>query len=264
LFPNTTYPNGILNSILLVIFPVVALYILKLGRNRGSIHWERLSLFSAILLVLFAGGIVVSVKIGGGSNLHNLDAFLLIAMVAAVYLFFDRVRPEAEGKTYWRPVHWVVTALLIVIPLTRIVQIDTELKRFDNQPVIQDLVKLQEIIDLTQASNGDILFISQRHYITFNYVHGVTLVPEYEKVFLMEMAMANNQAYLNQFEQDLKNHRYALIVSEPLAMVIQDEEDVFFEENNAWTTRITSLIRKYYYESVSLPNALIVVSEPNP
>jgi hypothetical protein len=264
LFPNITYPNGILISILLVIFPVLVLYILKLGRNRGAVHWERLSLFTAILMVFFAGGIVVSVKIGGGSNLHNMDAFLVFMLIAAVYLFFDHVNPEAGETPYWRPVHWVVTALLIVMPLTSVVQMDAELKQFDNQPVIQDLVKLQEIIDARTDSNGEILFISQRHYITFNYVHGVTLVPEYEKVFLMEMAMADNQSYLDQFEQDLKNHRYALIISEPLAMVIQNEEDVFFEENNAWTTRVTSLIRKYYHESVSLPNALIVVLEPNP
>jgi hypothetical protein len=264
LFPNTTYPNGILISILLVFFPALVLYVLKLGRSRGAVHWERSSLFTAILMVFFGGGIVVSVKIGGGSNLHNMDAFLVFALVAAVYLFFDRVSPEAGKTPYWRPVHWVVTALLVVIPLTSVAQMDTELKRFDNQPVIQDLVKLQEIIDATTASNGEILFISQRHYITFNYVHGVTLVPDYEKVFLMETAMANNQSYLNQFEQDLKNHRFALIVSEPLAMVIQNEEDVFFEENNAWTTRVTSLIRMYYHESVNLPNALIVVSEPNP
>ena len=264
LFPNTTYPKGILISILLVFFPALVLYILKLGRNRGAVKWERLSLFAAILMVFFAGGIVVSVKIGGGSNLHNMDAFLVFALVAAVYLFFDRINPETGRNPYWRPIHWVVTALLVVMPLINVVQMDAELKKFDNQPVVQDLVKLQKIIDTTTVSNGEILFISQRHYITFNYVHDVTLVPDYEKVFLMEMAMANNQSYLNQFEQDLKNHRYALIVSEPLAMVIQDEEDVFFEENNAWTTRVTSLIRKYYHESVSLPNALIVVSEPNP
>ena len=264
LFPNITYPNGILISILLVIFPALILYILKLGRNRGAMHWGRLSIFAASLMVFFAGGIVVSVKIGGGSNLHNMDAFLVFALIAALYLFFDRVSQEAGEKTRRRPVHWVVTALLIVMPMTSVVQMDAELKQFDNQPVIQDLVKLQEIIDASTVSNGKILFISQRHYITFSYIHGVTLVPEYEKVFLMEMAMANNQSYLNQFEQDLKNHRYTLIISEPLSMVIQDEEDVFFEENNAWTTRVTSLIRKYYHESVSLPSALIVVSEPNP
>lgn len=264
LFPNTTYPNGILISILLVIFPALILYILKLGRNRGAVQWERLSLFAAILMVFFAGGIVVSVKIGGGSNLHNMDAFLIFALVAAVYLFFDRVNPETGKTPCWRPVHWVVTALLVVMPLVSVVQMDAELKQFDNRPVVQDLVKLQKIIDATTVSNGEILFISQRHYITFNYVHDITLVPDYEKVFLMEMAMANNQSYLNQFEQDLKNHRFALIMSEPLTMVIQDEEDVFFEENNAWTTRVTSLIRKYYHESVNLPDALIVVSEPNP
>jgi hypothetical protein len=223
-----------------------------------------LLLLNAILIVFFAGGIVVSVKIGGGTNLHNMDAFLVFLLIAAAYCYFKGFISET-GTAYDRhPIHWIVTALLIIMPVSYVIQVDKNIRSFDNQPVIQDLEKLQDIIDATPVENGQVLFISQRHYITFNYVRGVTLVPDYEKVFLMEMAMADNQVYLGQFEQDLKSHRFALIVSEPLYMVVQDEEDDYFEENNAWTTRVTALIRKYYQESVRLPAALIVVSEPIP
>jgi hypothetical protein len=264
LFPNITYPNGVLLSILLAVFPVLILLLVKLGRTDGKIHRERLLLLNAILIVFFAGGIVVSVKIGGGTNLHNMDAFLVFLLIAAAYCYFKGFISET-GTAYDRhPIHWIVTALLIIMPVSYVIQVDKNIRSFDNQPVIQDLEKLQDIIDATPVENGQVLFISQRHYITFNYVRGVTLVPDYEKVFLMEMAMADNQVYLGQFEQDLKSHRFALIVSEPLYMVVQDEEDDYFEENNAWTTRVTALIRKYYQESVRLPAALIVVSEPIP
>jgi hypothetical protein len=145
-----------------------------------------------------------------------------------------------------------------------VLQVDAEIARFDNNPVRQDMAILQDLIDTTSGADGQVLFISQRHFITFKYIHDLTLVPDYEKVFLMEMAMAGNQAYFDQFEQDLKTHRFALIVSEPLYMTIQDEQYMFSEENNAWTTRVTALIRKYYHESVKLLDANIVVSEPNP
>jgi hypothetical protein len=264
LLPNITYPPGVLLSILLAILPVIILLILKLGRSRSGVQRDRVLILIAILVVFFAGGIVVSVKIGGGGDLHNLDACLVFFLIAAVYCYYERVVAETGHVMNQHPVHWIVTALLICIPVFNVAQADAEISHVDNQPILNDLATLQKIIDATPTENGQILFISQRHFITFNYIHGVSLVPDYEKVFLMEMAMAGNQAYFNQFEEDLKTHRFALIVSEPLYMVIQDEQYMFSEENNAWTTRVTALIRMYYHEIVNLPNASIIVSEPNP
>ncbi len=98
LFPNITYPDGILISILLVSLPAILLILIKLIRERDAVYPVRVFAFSLILLVLFIGGIVVSVKIGGGSNLHNLDAFLVFLLITVVYLFFDRVFVEPHVK----------------------------------------------------------------------------------------------------------------------------------------------------------------------
>jgi hypothetical protein len=62
----------------------------------------------------------------------------------------------------------------------------------------------------------------------------------------MEMAMANNRPYLEKFYADLKNHRFALIVSEPLKAIYQDRSDSFGEENNAWVDRVVKPILCYY------------------
>jgi hypothetical protein len=264
LFPNITYQNGILLSILIVSIPAILLILSKLIRERGSLHPARVIAFGLILVVFFIGGVVVSVKIGGGSNLHNMDAFLVFLLVTVVYLFFDRVCTEPYNTKPWRMTHWIVTTMLVFSPVISVIQVDSQISRFDNTPVQQDLHELQAIIDSISKSNGEILFISQRHFTTYNYITGVSLVPDYEKVFLMEMAMAGNHEYFDQFERDLKDHRFSLIISEPLAMVIKGENDVFFEENNAWTSWVTALIRKYYYESDNLPNALIVVLKPIP
>lgn len=262
LFPNITYTNGILLSILLVSMPVVLLIINKMIRKRQSLHTERVTVFSFVLFIFFIGGIIVSVKIGGGSNLHNLDAFLVFLMISAVYLFFDRVNPEPATKQPWRATHWIVTALLVFFPALNVIQVNSKISAFNNKPVQEDLQILQGIIDSTPKTSGEILFITQRHFLTFDNISGVDLVPDYEKVFLMEMAMANNQMFFDQFEKDLEEQRFSLIISEPISMVIKGEEDVFSEENNAWETHVTTLIRKYYQQSVKLPNAMLVVLKP--
>ena len=49
-----------------------------------------------MLLVLLVGGFIVSAKIGGGSNLHNLDGYLTLSLSVGLYLLFDRFTPEAS------------------------------------------------------------------------------------------------------------------------------------------------------------------------
>jgi hypothetical protein len=93
-----------------------------------------------------------------------------------------------------------------------------------------------------------VLFISNRHLLTFHYVEGVALIPDYERVFLMEMAMAGHTEYLQKFRDDLENHRFALIVSEPLYTRQKDESAVFGEENNAWVQQVSQYILCYYEE----------------
>ena len=51
-----------------------------------GVHLLRLGLIFAALLVLFAGGLVVSMKIGGGVDIHNLDAYLSLLLIVTVYL----------------------------------------------------------------------------------------------------------------------------------------------------------------------------------
>ncbi|MFO7583629.1 MAG: hypothetical protein R6W69_02785, partial [Anaerolineales bacterium] len=72
LWPNELYPLGIVWGILLVSGPLLAVLALGL-RQWQRLHPIRWGGVLAILLVLFGGGLVVSVKIGGGGDLHNMD-----------------------------------------------------------------------------------------------------------------------------------------------------------------------------------------------
>jgi hypothetical protein len=65
-------------------------------------------------------------------------------------------------------------------------------------------------------------------------LEGVTLVPEYEREDLMEMAMANQAEYHEKFQDDMDNQRFALIVVDPLNFTFLGIDSPFGDENNVW------------------------------
>src|SRR4030042_3173552 len=85
---------GILPSAILVSLPLIGLMVAHLFKHWRDYHLIRLFGLAAILLMLFVGGVIVSVKIGGGSNLHNLDAYLTLLLVIASYIYFDCFKPD--------------------------------------------------------------------------------------------------------------------------------------------------------------------------
>jgi hypothetical protein len=269
LLPNRTYPIGILPGILLVSLPLYLLILGKMLRSQGnqpawrSYHPLRLLGLAAILFVLLAGGLVVSVKIGGGSNLHNLDAYLMLLLVIAAHIFYDKAvsDPLADATATTRDQNapgrrdrsqaileaGLVLTLIIPIGLTLVT-------RGPNPPPPEekDIAKgLKRVVKLVQSvsqAGAEVLFISNRHLLTFGYIENVELIPEYERVYLMEMAMAGQPEYLGKFREDLKNQRFGLIVSEPLYRQQKDESAVFGEENNAWVNQVSQYILCYYEE----------------
>jgi hypothetical protein len=113
-----------------------------------------------------------------------------------------------------------------------------------NQSANQDAFRLLKGMAEQAGQKGPVLFINERHLLTFHEVN-LPLVPEYEAVTLMEMAMSNNQPYLQQFYSDLRNHRFAAIVAGKQNVGIV-EEGAFAEENNIWNSRVSPYIQCYY------------------
>lgn len=71
LFPNEAFGAGILIWLIVAIFPLM---IVNLWRLLPDLRlWRVLGLLAllTILIFLLTGGIIVSMKIGGGNNLHN-------------------------------------------------------------------------------------------------------------------------------------------------------------------------------------------------
>ncbi len=274
LWPSPTYPPGILPAALLVSLPLLLLAAYRLVQRQDGIsawrryHPVRFLGLGVILLVLFAGGLVVSVKIGGGSNLHNMDAYLSLLLVLCASFFFEQAVPDVgTQKIENRPAlalafpaanpSWLRSsglALALILPsLLFVLSGGPSPALPDPDQIAKGMEVTLRIVDEMTKKGGEVLFISNRQLIIFDEVQGVRLVPEYERVFLMEMAMAGNPEYLERFYNDLKNHRFALIISEPLYIQSKGSETRFGEENDAWVQQITIPILQYYDQRRTLP-----------
>ena len=246
LWPNETYPPGVLPGILIVSGPLLVLLIVSTARLWKQIHPLRwLGLF-AMILVLFAGSLVVSTKIGGGGDLHNMDAYATLLGIVAVFFVGRRVQTEAdEPAAVVGP--WAVFTYALVMPLLFLIPLLSPYPKFNaeaSQAAHDQLVATVNSL----GKNGPILFINERQLVTFGDVD-VPLVPDYEVVTLMEMAMSGNQPYLDKFYGDLADHRFAAIVATKQNLGIK-EEGPLADENNVWNSLISPYILCYYQPSV--------------
>ena len=276
LLPNPTYPLGILPSSILVSISLIGLMVVKVARRWHQYHFIRILGLLAILGALFTGGVVVSVKIGGGSNLHNLDAYLTLLMVIGSYIYFDRFVPDksmqveedAKIKRKHIPgeflsyIENLFLAGALIIPMYFTLSAGGQLPKYDFQAAQAALQGINNSTQQTVKEGGEVLFINQRQLLTFNYIKNVPLVPQYELVFLMEMAMAENPSYMDAFHEDIASQRFRLIVSEPLVIQFQGSSHSFGEENDAWVTNVSEPVLCYYEPSTTFESVNVVLYVP--
>ncbi|MFZ5855252.1 MAG: hypothetical protein ACOYZ6_00335 [Chloroflexota bacterium] len=278
LLPNSTYNLGILVNLVIAITPLVIVLLFAVRQKLWTLNlWQRL----AILGVLFAFlvvGLVASTKIGGGGDLHNMDMFLIGLLFCAGMVWEKTDRTWLVNGTTL-PV-WIRVALIALVALpaygtllrlrpllyaddfTRLkVLADVEDPYAD--PRILGLLpprnKVDNTLDLVREyvanaqSKGDVLFMDQRQLLTFGYIEDVPLIAEYEKKYLMDQAMGETAAStFPAFYRDLADHRFSLIISDPLRLPIKDSDYSFGEENNAWVKWVAAPILCYYEPAITL------------
>jgi hypothetical protein len=242
LWPNETYGLGVIPGILIVSGPLLVILLLAPLRQGRQIHWLRwVGLFSMVL-VLFAGSLVVSTKIGGGGDLHNMDAYASLLGIVAAFFAGGHVSMENGNRgAAVRP--WAVFTYALVMPLFFILPMLSPYPKFKEEASQSAYHQLVENVNRL-GRNGPVLFINERQLVTFGDVN-VPLVPDYEVVTLMEMAMSGNQTYLNHFYDDLAHHRFAAIVATKQNKGIK-ESGALMEENNIWNSRISPFLLCYY------------------
>ena len=267
MFPNATFPLGILLGVLISCLPLLVLLIwLKTKKQLPQVHWLRWLILTGILAAFLVGGIVVSAKIGGGSNLHNLDGFYVLFIVLIVAILFGRMKPEEgvdqSAAIELRRLPFWMLALLVAVPLSFAFNHANSWTFEDTTVAKQEVLEIQAALDRIQDEPGEVLFITERQLLTTGEIEGVRIVPDYEKVIIMEMAMANNQDYLNRFYQQLSNHSFKAILLDTVNTQMQDESRGFSEENNAYAKRVVLPILSRYEVSESWHNDSIHLMLP--
>jgi hypothetical protein len=254
LLPNETYFLGLLPAAVLASLPLWLVMYIVIRANRTE-QWKpvRLLLIGAALLVLFLGGLIVSLKIGGGADIHNLDAYWVVLLIVFSYLVFARYRLENGELSRFVPLPWILVLALLLMPAWSWTRYNIAHKTYDVNATRAVLQKIQDKVDEVNARGGKILFITQRQLISMHMLKGVTLIPDYEREDLMEMAMSNNTTYLDRFKKDMQDQRFDLIVVDPLTYNVISRNRSFSEENNVWVRRVMKSILCNYREDVTFP-----------
>lgn len=253
LIPNKTFFLGILPGILLLCWPMLELLLHRLDGKWKQVHWLRWLGMAGILGAFFAGGLVVSVKIGGGGDLHNLDAFIFLWAVFIAYTlagkltFDDDDAQESylQADPVWKTKpFWLAVAVIVPVFFAFMRAGTWQIKVDEKQQA--DLTALKADLNALVAQADEVLFISERQLLVFDEIDGISMVPDYEKVFLMEMAMGENKDYLSDFYSKLGSHQYKAIIIDSISTNIQDSSRAFNEENNAWVREVLVPILMFY------------------
>ncbi len=266
LLPNATFWLGVLPGTLILSLPLWGTLYSSL--RKVELNPLRLAGILAALAVLFLGGILVSLKIGGGGDLHNLDAYIVLLMLVAGYAVFGRIAPDQKiqsqetlesenGGVQSLPTlqhfPWAWVLLSAVVPAWfALQQVGGPVGGVDLGAAQTALAEIRQQAEAAAANGDPVLFISQRHLLAFGEID-VPLVPEYEKDFLIEMVMSGNVEYLGQFYDDLYHRRFGLIVVEPQVFNLVGDNAHFGPENNAWVRKITRPILCDYEPVATYP-----------
>ncbi len=283
LLPNSTYGPGILLGLLFAAGPLTFILYYVVSKKYWKMNvWQTLSVILS-LLVFLAVGLIVSTKIGGGGDLHNLDMFLS-ALVFSLAAAWNR------GGRHWlesarRASLWVKALIIVSLIIPALVPLremrshnfsekaswlvgltdapnERALDMYPSQNVIDDTLKgIQREID-SSVGDGEILFIDQRQLLTFGFLKNVPLVPDYDKKVLIERALASNQGYFQAFYKDLEDGRFSLIISQPLNTPKKGSNNEFGEENNAWVKWVANPLLCYYEIKQTFPDANVQLLIP--
>jgi hypothetical protein len=129
------------------------------------------------------------------------------------------------------------------------------------QDTLKALNRIRGEVEMA-ADRGDILFIDQRQLLTFGYIKGVPLIPEYDKKVLINQAMSQDAPYFQSLYRDLASRRFSLIISNPLHVRIQTDADNFGEENNAWVKWVSEPVLCYYEPLITLRKVTVQLLVP--
>jgi hypothetical protein len=241
LFPNATYSPGVLLGIIIATGSLILLMVALIFTRNWRLSLFQILVFAVALISTFFIGTIISTKIGGGSNLHNYDMYI-ISLVVLMMIYLEQGNKISRS---WPILARILLFITIVIPVWQILK-QGEPKNLPPKEEVENALSLVQEEVTQAAADGEILFLDQRQLLTFGYIENIDLIPEYEKKYMMDKAMAGNVTAFDDFYEDLESGRFAMIVSEPLKISWVDKSHGFSEENNAWVEFISTNVLCYY------------------
>jgi hypothetical protein len=258
-FPSATNPIGIIPSTLLVSLPLLLLIYQSVRMHADNLHPLRRAGLIVMLLILLGGGLVVSTKIGGGGDLHNMDAYMVMLALIGAYFLCQRVERESPSNPQFGMATWSIIALMLIVPVSFSLSRVTLPFTYNEVNAAEDLSVLRQTVQ-SYSKSGEVLFIYQRQLLTFGLIPNVRIVPEDEVVSLMEMAISGNKPYLDKFYADLASHRFAAIVASRQNLGVGTGD--FIEESNVWTNLVAQPLLCQYKPVITLTFSNIQVFVP--
>jgi hypothetical protein len=257
--PSATNPIGIIPGILIVSLPLWVLIFWISRKNLNYLHPMRWIGLLAMLLVLLVGGLVVSTKIGGGGDLHNMDAYLVLLGVMAAYFLAERVETEPAPAANFGHAPWPIVACMLLVPVGFTFLRVGPPFTYDAARASSDLVAVRQAVQ-GYSRSGPVLFIYERQLLTFNYIPQIPIVSDYDVVSLMEMAISGNRPYLDQFYNDLATHRFAAIIVHPQNLGVETGD--FIEESNVWNRLVAQPMLCQYKPGLTFDYSKVQILVP--
>ena len=243
----------------IVSFPIAVLTAGRLRAASDALHSFRVAILGAMLLILLAGGLVVSTKIGGGGDLHNMDAYMVLLAVLGAYSLWGAVKSDRPDDAIRSDPPWPAVLLVILVPVAFSLLRLANPFSYDRTRAAADLSTLRGEVQ-TYSKEGEVLFMYERHLRTFGMIEDVPMAGEYEVVTLMEMAISGNERYLHQYYRDLETHRFAAIVAHPQHLGVETGD--FVEENDTWNRLVAQPLLCQYKPAVTLDYSNIQILVP--
>jgi hypothetical protein len=261
LLPNATYDIGILLGIFLAAGPLIALLAYLAATGRWALNRLQQLTVALPLLAFLIVGLVVSVKIGGGSNLHNLDMFLIgLIFAAALAWEAGAAGALAHLDEQYRPIRLLVLAIVALPALFPLMQAKPLI--LPSSEIAQSSLETIRAEIGQKSEQGEVLLMDQRQLLTFGQLQDLPLVDDYEKKYLMDQALSGDAPYFDTFYRDLAEGRFTLIVSHPIKVQYQGSEHNFGEENDAWSWWVARGILCYYEPLMTLKEVNVQLLVP--
>ncbi len=250
LWPNPTNDLGIILGLVLAAAPLIILLVYLIHSKRWRLNvWQQVGILG--VLGAFLGlGVVISVKIGGGNNLHNVDMFLIgLIFVAALAWESEGRRVIFELDAQQVGIKVILLAMCL-IPAFMPWVYATPLEVPEQHYVDMTIELLQSETEHVISQGGEVLFMDQRQLFTFGQIQA-PFVPEYEKKQVMDRALAGDREYFAPFYRDLADQRFGLIITDPQRIRYSNALDDWGAENDAWVKWVTEPLYCYYEEKYS-------------